>query len=221
MLSWFSKPAACRKVLQGWLALMLVLVFATACAAQVRLPVQGGSAAGEYSGTVVEPPKKITQFNLISQTGATFGLRDLRGRPTLIYFGYTSCPDFCPMTLGIWKQVKAGLGAAAQDIGFVLISLDPERDTPSVLTQYLAKFDTSFTGLTGDQDAIQAVAKEFGVYFNNEEIDGEHAGGGEHTGKVDHATYSYLVDREGRLSKVYAYGVPAEVFVRDLRSALQ
>lgn len=180
----------------------------------LRLASPDESSGDAYRGTVIDPPKDVADFNLTSNKGTPFSLANLRGRPALIYFGYTHCPDFCPTTMGVWKQVRVALGDAAQRVSFVMISVDPTNDTPAVLSQYLAKFDPSFIGLTGDESSIRAAGKDFGLYFERP----VHDASGD---RIDHASHTYLLDQRGRVTKVYAYGVPAEVFVADLKKLLR
>jgi protein SCO1/2 len=200
--------------------LTLALVLLAGCGGP-KLHVQGDSSADAYTGTAVNPPKDVADFKLASHTGTPFALRDLDGRPALVYFGYTHCPDFCPTTMGVWKQVKAQLGDAAAGVAFVLISVDPERDTPPVLAEFVGKFDPAFIGLTGDEAAINAVAKDFGVYFKGGHDGSGGHGGGHQDNQIDHLSHTFLIDREGKLSKLYSYGVPAEVLAKDLKQALR
>jgi protein SCO1/2 len=200
----------------------LLVVFAsllTGCAQFSAVPPVGEAASsGEYVGTRIDPPKPLADFTLTSHTGAPTRLSDLRGRPVLLFFGYTHCPDICPTTLGEWKRVKQSLGEAAKQVAFVFVSVDGQRDTPAVLTKFLAKFDPSFVGLTGDRATVEAAGKDFGLYFKSQAHD--HQGGsGDYL--VDHVSPSYLIDRQGRLQMVYSYGIAPDTISADLKKALK
>ena len=198
-------------------ALLIVLVGGvTGCAGlNGAPPAQEGTVPDEYTGTVLDPPKELADFTLTSHTGAPLRLSDLRGRPVLLFFGYTHCPDVCPTTLGEWKRVKSTLGDDAGKVAFVFVGVDSKRDTPEALAQFVGKFDPSFTGLSGDEATLQAVGKDFGMYFTPHEDEHDH---GDYL--VDHSSTSYLIDGDGRLQKVYSYGVAADVISRDLQKLL-
>src|SRR5512145_1693081 len=105
-----------------------------------------GPLAAASGAAIVNPPTPLHDFTLTDQTGEPFSLSELRGRVVLVFFGYTHCPDECPTTLANFKRVKASLGAAAQEVAFVFISVDGTRDTPEVVADYLQKFDAEFIG---------------------------------------------------------------------------
>jgi len=104
-------------------------------------------------------------FTLVDQTGATVTDQSYRGKYLLIYFGYTFCPDVCPTELGLMSQALDALGDKAKQIQPLFITIDPERDTPQVLADYLANFRPGFVGLTGSTEQIRAVAKAYRVYY--------------------------------------------------------
>jgi protein SCO1 len=167
-----------------------------------------------YKGTWLDPPKPLGDFTLTSQEGTPLSLSDLRGKPALLFFGYTSCPDVCPTTLADFKQIQTALGVQAEDVTFVLVSVDGVRDTPARLAEYLKPFGNGFVGLTGDSTTVAQVAKTFGAYF--EPVDG--AGGGDYL--VDHGAYTFLVDDAGNLRAVYSYGTRPDLLATDLRQLL-
>lgn len=168
------------------------------------------------TGTLLNPPKQLADFTLTSHTGKPQRLSDLRGRPVLLFFGYTNCPDVCPLTLSEWKKVKQGLGDAAGEVEFVFVSVDGARDTPDVLARYISGYDPAFTGLTGDEATVQTIAKDFGVYFHDHDN-----GADEEARLVDHSPASFLLNRDGQLQIVYSYGIPAEVISADIRHVLK
>lgn len=174
-----------------------------------------GPTATPLPGTVLDPPRALADFSLADQTGAPFHLSDLRGRVALVFFGFTHCPDVCPTTLAEFKRVKAQLGSRASDVAFVFVSVDGARDTPERLAEYIGAFDPGFIGLTGDDDALRPVAREFGVYYQAVKPEGS-----EIDYMVDHTASSFALDREGRLAVVFSYGTPPEAIVRRLRDLL-
>ncbi|HSH80425.1 MAG TPA: SCO family protein [Herpetosiphonaceae bacterium] len=197
-------------------AVMLAVLLAACGGPGAARVEETGSGSGASGGTRIEPPKALADFTLTSHTGATFGLRDLRGKPALLFFGYTNCPDICPTTMLEWKKVKNALGADASKVAFVFISVDGERDTPDVVKQFVQGYDSDFIGLTGDEATLRTIAKDFGVYFN-------HAHDKESNPKnlVDHGSYSFLLDHDARLNTVYRYGIPAETISGDVQGLLR
>lgn len=196
------------------LLLLLSMLALASCGNSPVVIVQGDTAPAAPNGTLLDPPKELANFTLTRQTGEPLSLDDLRGRPALVYFGFTNCPDMCPMTMAEWKKVKQNLGDAAADVAFVLISVDPERDTPEAITRYLAGYDASFIGLRGDIPTIQAIGKDFGVYFH------ANHDGGDDPPLIDHSSHSFLLDRDARMHMVYSYGMPAETITKDIRALL-
>jgi protein SCO1/2 len=128
-------------------------------------------------------------FRLIDQNGRTTTEQDLSGHPSLVFFGFTHCPDVCPTTLFDMSQVMQALGADADRARGVFITVDPERDTQPVLKEYLSSFDPHLSGLTGELAAISAVAKEYRVYFKKVPLDR-----GDYT--MDHSAIVYLMDKQ-------------------------
>jgi protein SCO1/2 len=215
---------------------LLVGVFLIGNTLNTILQVSPQSASTNDSrpgaGAVVSPPHQVQDFTLTSHTGEPISLSDLRGRAVLMFFGYTHCPDVCPTTLADYRRVKQALGDDANDVAFVFISVDRERDTPDVLTQYLGNFDTEFIGLMGDETTLRRIGEEYGLLFQQETISvgHEHEEGYEHQHGddldeenyfVQHTSPSFLIDRDGYLRLVYFYGTPPEVIVEGIRQVLQ
>ena len=150
--------------------LLSVLFALLAGCAQPGAPnaASGTASFDTPAGTLIDPPKELADFTLRSHTGAPLSLSDLRGRPVLLFFGYTHCPDVCPMTMVAWKKVKTELGAAADDIAFVFVSVDGERDTPEVLAEFLNKYHSTFIGLSGNVATLRTVGKDYGLYFEHQ-----------------------------------------------------
>jgi protein SCO1/2 len=140
----------------------------------------------------VEPPIIPQDFTLPGSSGQPLRLSDLRGKWTLMAFGYTHCPDICPLTLADWKQVKTGLGEKAAQVNFLFISVDGERDTPAILQRYLSRFDPAFAGMSGVGNYAEQLRADFGLDYTLHTEEGENY-------TVDHTTRNYLLDPEGRM----------------------
>lgn len=164
----------------------------------------------------VNPPKPLQAFTLTNQDNEPFSLSDLRGKMALMLFGYTHCPDVCPLTLLNYKQIKEALGDQADDVEFVFISVDGERDTPEVMKDYIGRFDPAFIGLTGDEETLLRIGEDYNLYFAKR---GDMAGSSDNY-LVDHNSNTYLVDRDGNLVALYLYGTEAEVIAEDIRARL-
>ncbi|HEY2531675.1 MAG TPA: SCO family protein [Xanthobacteraceae bacterium] len=139
-----------------------------------------GSAAAAVGGP----------FNLEDQNGKPVSDQDMKGRPFLVFFGFTHCPDVCPTTLFEMSQLLHTLGPDAGRVGALFITVDPQRDTPAVLKDYLSNFDTHLRGLTGDEASIDAAIKAYRVYAKKVPLDG-----GDYT--MDHTGIVYLMDKDG------------------------
>lgn len=165
--------------------------------------------------TVINPPKQLSDFEMPSNTGEPVALSDFRGKPVLLFFGYTQCPDFCPATLGDFKQVKQQLGDQGDDVAYVFVSVDGERDTPEVIDRYVRNFDPSFVGLQGTSETLQPIAKEFGLYAEKN-TETETAAGY----LINHTVATYLIDQQGQLRTVYPSEATAETFTPDVKALL-
>jgi protein SCO1 len=163
-----------------------------------------------YQGTLIDPPISETDFTLTDQSGGTFRLSDQRGKIVMMFFGYTHCPDVCPVTLSNFKRIKEMLGNQAQHVEFVFITVDPERDSPAVLRQDLANYDPSIIGLTGTRPELEKVWKAYGVY--QARVDN-----GTADYSVNHTSITYLIDPQGNWRMTYPFGMD----IRDITSDLQ
>ena len=150
------------------------------------------------SGTILAPARPLADFSLIDNQGRGFGAANLRGHWSLMFFGYTNCPDYCPTTLTILaaleKQLRAAKTVAPPQVIFV--SVDAKRDTPAQLNQFVPNFDPGFIGLTAaDQPSIEALAKQWGVAVKI-----QYAADGNYI--VDHSAAIFVVDPDGRLAAI-------------------
>lgn len=152
-------------------------------------------------------------FQLEDQNGKPFSDRDLKGRPFLVFFGFTHCPDVCPTTLFELSQVLKQLGEDADRTGALFITVDPERDTPATLKDYLSNFDPHLRGLTGDPAAVEAVLKEYRVYAKKVLLkDGDYT--------MDHTAIVYLMDKDGRFVAPFNLKQTPEAAAAQLRKYL-
>jgi protein SCO1/2 len=149
-------------------------------------------------------------FHLTDQNGKPFSDQDMKGRPFLVFFGFTHCPDICPTTLFQISQVLRNLGPDASRTGALFITVDPERDTPTVLKDYLSNFDPHLRGLTGDQASIDAAIKAYRVYAKKVPLkDGDYT--------MDHTAIVYLMDKDGRFVAPFNLNRKPEAAADDLR----
>jgi protein SCO1 len=152
-------------------------------------------------------------FHLVDQDGKPVSNQDMKGRPFLVFFGFTHCPDACPITLFDMSQMLHALGPDADRIGTLFVTVDPERDTPAVLKDYLSNFDPHVRGLTGDPAAVNAAIKAYRVYARKVPLEG-----GDYT--MDHTAVVYLMDKDGRFVAPFNMKRAAEAEAADLRGYL-
>lgn len=152
-------------------------------------------------------------FRLVDPEGKTRTLGDFRGKIKVVFFGYTHCPEVCPTTLADLAQAMRQLGPDAKKVQVIFVTLDPERDTPQVLGQFVPSFDSSFLGLYGDAQATAQAAQSFGVNFQKHpEKNGSYA--------LDHSDGTYLIGSEGKPVWMSRYGQRTEFLVQDIRLLL-
>jgi protein SCO1/2 len=153
-------------------------------------------------------------FNLPDTSGKMRSLKDFQGKLVVLFFGYTQCPDVCPTTMTELAQAKKALGADGDKVQGIFVTVDPERDTPEVLKNYMANFDPTFIGLRGTPEQVAATAKDFKVYYKK--VDGKTA----NTYTMDHSAASYVYDTHGRLRLYTRYGSGPQVLASDLKLLL-
>ena len=189
----------------------LVAVLGLAVGGAMVWRMSGTPSAGSAGGqTEVGGP-----FELVNQDGQPVDESILQGKWSVVFFGFTYCPDICPGTLQAVSVAEDELGARAKDLQVVFISVDPERDTPEQLKTYLSldAFPDDVIGLTGTPEQVAAATKAYYVYYRK---NGE---GPDYT--VDHSTAAYLMDPQGRFNRVLAYGLPPQEMARLIRTAMQ
>jgi protein SCO1 len=152
-------------------------------------------------------------FSLTDQNGRTVTEQDLKGKPFLVFFGYTNCPDFCPTTMFEISEVLKKLGPAADRTRALFITVDPERDTPAALKDYVSSFDPHIIALTGEPEAIAAVAKAYRAYYRKVPLkDGGYT--------MDHLVLVYLMDKDGRFVSRFKLDRPLDASAAELRKYL-
>jgi protein SCO1/2 len=152
-------------------------------------------------------------FSLTDQNGRTVTDQDLKGKPLLVFFGFTNCPDICPTTMFEISEIMRKLGPDGDRVHPVFITVDPERDTPQALKDYLSSFDPRMTALTGDEASIAAVAKAYRVYYKRVPLDE-----GGYT--MDHTAIVYLMGKDGHFISPFSLKRTTDAAVADLRKYL-
>ncbi len=180
----------------------LVLVAAWAAALLLR-PYQ-------FSGLLEDPPRPAPDLALTDQNGQPFALSALRGQWVLLTFGYTTCPDVCPVTLAHLRQTREMLGDAGPEWRVVFASVDPARDTPEVLAGYLPHFGPDLIGLTGTEAEVATAAAAYGVQYEKRDL--ETAVGY----LVNHSAFTYVIDPNFQLVLTIPFGARSEEMARDL-----
>jgi protein SCO1/2 len=181
----------------------LVLFFGVILIVTGRNPAPVVTAAANIGGP----------FRLVDQNGKPITDQDLKGRPFLVFFGFTHCPDVCPTALFEVSEILRKLGPDAERARALFVTVDPERDTPEKLKDYLSSFDPHVIGVTGDPAAIAAVAKAYRVYSKKIPLDG-----GGYT--MDHTAIVYLMDKQGRFVAPFNLKRTPEAAAADLKRYL-
>jgi protein SCO1/2 len=152
-------------------------------------------------------------FSLTDQNGRTVTDRDLKGHPFLVFFGFTHCPDVCPTALFEVSEIMRALGPDADRVRVLFVTVDPERDTPATLKDYLSSFDPHLSALTGDLEAVAAMAKAYRVYYKKVPLSE-----GGYT--MDHTAIVYLMNKDGKFVSPFNIKRPPDVAAADLRKYL-
>lgn len=173
-------------------------------------------------GLLYEKPELAADFALTDQNNNLVSLSDFRGKVVLIYFGFTNCPDQCPITLGLWNQLAAKLGNRVNQVQFLFVTVDPERDTPEVLNAYLSKFTADVTGLTGTVDEMEDVMGDYSVFAEKIDVPNsnppdEHEELAHYNYWVNHTALTFVIDKDGKLVMAFPYATSAANMVVDLQ----
>lgn len=170
------------------------------------------------AGTALPQPRPLARFVLTDQDGSEMTEASLRGNWTFAAIGYTTCPDVCPMTMGTFVALQKQLGgtAAGQEPQFLLLSVDPERDTPERLSQYVRHFHRSFRGATGSTDALAGLTRDLGGIYARVEDPNSALG---YT--MDHSASIYLIDPDARLTAIFSAPHDPTTIARDYATLIR
>jgi len=160
-----------------------------------------------------DPPRPAPDFELLGSNSGGLRISNYRGKVVLLAFGFTSCTAVCPTTLNTFAVARRKLASAAADVQVVYITVDPQRDDSARLKKYLGAFDPTFVGGTGTEQQLAAVRKSYGVSAEKQVI------GGSYT--YEHSSFTYLIDRSGRIRALMPYGHSADDYVHDLTVLLK
>lgn len=181
-------------------------------------PLAGCARDPGFNGQLVEPLEAVPDLTGVNWDGEPFRLSDLEGRVAVVFFGYTYCPDVCPFALAKMKQLYAGLGDRAGDVGVVFVSVDPQRDSVEKLGRYVPNFDERFYGVRLEEGSVEATADAFDLTVQYGQP--EKGPGTESYYYVDHTGSFFIVDREGRLRLRFPPDATADQMLPDIERLL-
>lgn len=168
-----------------------------------------------FSGVVLQSSEPAPAMDgLVYADGEPVDIASLQGNVVFVYFGYTHCPDLCPLTLGTVDEALGDLGEDADRVKTIMVTVDPDRDSPEVLADYISNFNDEFRAVWGKEPDIRSVATQYGVTYEDEEEDED----GDYF--VAHTASLLTIDPEGALRIIYPFGVTAEELTADLRELL-
>lgn len=185
--------------------LIVMMLFLMAGCEEPRLP-------SPFHASDVSVPLGQADFKLTDHNGMPRTRADFRGKVVVLFFGYMHCPDICPTTMADLAQVMGRLGSDADRVQVVFVTVDPERDTPELLAQYVQAFHPKFLGMRGDAEATAQAAKSFYVTYLKQPTTSGY--------NVDHSSGMFLLDTRGRVRLLARHGQSAEWLVEDIRSLL-
>jgi protein SCO1 len=171
-------------------------------------------SAPTFHGTPWDPPQVATDFELVDHTGQPARLSDHRGKTVLLFFGFVNCPDVCPLTLTRLSSVLRDIGADTSQVRVLLVTVDPERDTPESLAAYVTGFGPHVTGLTGDVDALAGVRASFHAFATS------HPGHDGHL-MVNHTTQVFGIDRAGQIRVLISPEFDLDTVKDDVRTLMK
>lgn len=192
--------------------LIALLVIGVLVAAGVVYWATNRTEAYQFKGGEISPAAAAPPLELTDQNGEPFTLAQEEGKVSLIYFGYTTCPDLCPTTLIDFATVKDDLGEDAREVDFIMVTFDPERDTEARMKEYMNFFDPEFIGLRGDDGQTEQFLKDYGVTIKRVEYPNSSTGY-----LIDHTALIYVIDKEGKLRLTYPYGTDPLMIAEDVQ----
>ena len=193
-----------------------ILSLRTLAAGLTALLLAASAAAAnppELKAGVFDPPRQAPDFSLQGSNGQELRISHYRGKVVLLAFGFTSCTEVCPTTLNTFALTRRKLGATAADVQVVYVTVDPQRDVAARLAKYLGSFDATFVGGTGTEAQLSAVRKDYGVTADKKKF------GDDYT--YAHSSFTYLIDRAGRIRALMPYGHSPDDYVNDLTILLK
>lgn len=196
-----NRQKLCSNFLWVFLALAALQGMVSACSAK----------AYSWQGTPYDPPQTAPEIRISNRSGPAYRLSEQDGVITLLYFGYTYCPDVCPATVAIISQVFESLDAAPDELQFIMISVDPERESPEEVAAYLRRFHPDFLGLWADRTELDKILSDYGIVAIREPSDNPE------TYLITHTARVFLIDQRGNLRAHYAFGTTPDAFISDLR----
>ncbi len=187
----------------------------TVASALLSLMMLEAAATGTrpFKAGVFDPPRQAPDFSLHASDGSELRLSQFRGKVVLLAFGFSSCTEVCPVTLATFAQARRKLGATAADVQVVYITVDPERDVPERLKKFLGAFDTTFVGGTGSEQQLAAVRALYGVTAKKIPYEDSYT--------YAHSSFTYLIDRTGRIRALMPYGHSPDDYANDLSILLR
>jgi protein SCO1/2 len=193
---------------------MRFAAWASACVLAIFCLAGCGERGPQFKNIDITGADYGKDFHLVDHTGKPRQLADFRGKIVLLFFGYTHCPDVCPVTMAQFAMLMKELGADAKRVQVLFVTLDPERDTKDLLAQYVPAFNPDFLGLYGDMATTQATARDFRVFFEKQ------AGKTPDSYTIDHTAGTYVFDIQGRLRLFVRYGQEGADLLADLKTLL-
>ena len=194
---------------------VVLLMAAAALAGCDKVGLPGTTNKPAFTGIDITGAEYGREFSLPDAEGKTRTLAEFKGKVSVVFFGYTQCPDVCPTTMAELAQIKKSMGADGERVQGVFVTIDPDRDTPQVLKAYMASFDPTFVALRGSVEQVKATAREFKVFYAK--VPGRSDG----TYTMDHTAGSYIFDPQGRLRLFVRYGTPSDALAADLKQLLK
>jgi protein SCO1 len=171
------------------------------------------SSPPAFKAGTFDPPRQAPDFGLVGSNGSELKISHYRGKVVLLAFGYTSCTAVCPITLNTFAVARRKLAAAGADVQVVYITVDPQRDDAARMKKYLGAFDRTFVGGTGTEQQLAAVRKDYGISAEKQ------AAGDSYS--YEHSSFTYLIDRNGRIRAMMPYGHSPDDYVHDLTVLLK
>lgn len=185
----------------------------TAVLGLLLVEAAGAGPSAAFKAGTFDPPRLAPDFSLQGTDGHELQMSRFRGKVVLLAFGYSSCTEVCPITLATFAQARRKLGAAAIDVQVVYVTVDPQRDVPERLKKFLAGFDNTFIGGSGSEAQLASVRNEYGVTARMIRYQDSYT--------YAHSSFTYLIDREGRIRALMPYGHSAADYVNDLTILLK